>query len=71
MEFLTKNNIDKQKFSLFIRDLSETLNTNLKHTIEDTLNEDTLNNTLNKNTLKGKKKKVVKRPKKKRVMKPY
>ena len=63
MEFLTKNNIDKQNFSLFIRDLSETLNTNLKHTIEDTLNEDTLNNTLNKNTLKGKKKKVVKKKK--------
>ena len=41
MEILTKNNIDKQNFSLFIRDLSETLNTNLKHTIEDTLNEDT------------------------------
>ena len=62
MEFLTKNNIDKQNFSLFIRDLSETLNTNLKHTIEDTLNEDTLN----KNTLKeskGKKNKIVKKKK--------
>ena len=61
MEFLTKNNIDKQNFSLFIRDLSETLNTNLKHTIEDTLNEDTLNNTLKES--KGKKKKVVKKKK--------
>ena len=41
MEFLTKNNINKQNFSLFIRDLSESLNTNLKHVIEDTIKDDT------------------------------
>ena len=40
MEIITKNNIDKQHFSLFIRDLSETLNTNLKHVIEDTIKTD-------------------------------
>ena len=37
MDMLTKNNIDRQNFSLFIRDLSETLQTNLKHVIEDTV----------------------------------
>ena len=31
MDFLTKNNLDKQNFSLFIRDISQTLNSNLKH----------------------------------------
>ena len=41
MEFLTKNNINNQNFSLFIRDLSESLNTNLKHVIEDTIKDDT------------------------------
>ena len=34
---LTKQNIEKQQFSIFIRDLSSSLNTNLKHIIEDTL----------------------------------
>ena len=41
MEFLTKNNINNQNFSLFIRDLSESLDTNLKHVIEDTIKDDT------------------------------
>ena len=44
MDFLTKNNLDKQNFSLFIRDLSQTLNSNLKHIIEDTIKDDTKNN---------------------------
>ena len=44
MEFLTKNNLDKQNFSLFIRDLSHTLNSNLKHIIEDTIKDDTKDN---------------------------
>ena len=34
MNILTKNNLDKQNFSLFIRDLSQTLNSNLKHIID-------------------------------------
>ena len=33
---LSLNNVNKQNFSLFIRDLSQTLNSNLKHIIEDT-----------------------------------
>ena len=40
MDFITKNNLQKQNFSLFIRDLSQTLNSNLKHIIEDTINDD-------------------------------
>ena len=39
------NNVNKTKFSLFIRDLSQTLNSNLKHIIEDTFkDENKLNN---------------------------
>ena len=57
MDFLTKNNLDKQNFSLFIRDLSQTLNSNLKHIIEDTIKDDT-----KINVQKGKKnKKPVKK----------
>ena len=37
MEFLLKQNIDKNNFNVFIRDLSSNLNTNLKHIIEDTI----------------------------------
>ena len=61
MDFLTKNNIDKQNFTIFIRDLSETLSTNLKHTIEDTLNEDKRNDNSKKKHKKNKK--VVKKKK--------
>jgi superfamily II RNA helicase len=39
MDFLLKQNIDKNNFNVFIRDLSTNLNTNLKHIIEDTLKE--------------------------------
>ena len=57
MDFLTKNNLDKQNFSLFIRDISQTLNSNLKHIIEDTIKDDTKDN-----VQKGKKnKKPVKK----------
>ena len=52
MDILTKNNLDKQNFSLFIRDLSQTLNSNLKHIIEDTINEKKV---INKNHKKPKK----------------
>ena len=57
MDILTKNNIDRQNFSLFIRDLSETLQTNLKHVIEDTVKDDTKN----KKTQRGKKQPVKKK----------
>ena len=40
MDLLEKNNINKQHFSLFIRDLSQCLNSNLKHIIEDTINDE-------------------------------
>lgn len=54
MDILSKQTIDKNNFNVFIRDLSSTLNTNLKHVIEDTLkNEPKQNN-------KGKKKVVKK-----------
>ena len=37
MDFLLKQNIDKNNFNIFIRDLSLSLNANLKHIIEDSL----------------------------------
>ena len=40
MDFLLKQRIDKNNFNVFIRDLSSSLNTNLKHIIEDTLKND-------------------------------
>ena len=33
--FLSRQNIDKQQLSIFLRDLSKNLNVNLKHMIED------------------------------------
>ena len=58
MDFLLKQNIDKNNFNVFIRDLSSSLNTNLKHIIEDTLKND-------KKPIKSKgkgKKPIVKKP---------
>ena len=40
MDTLSKQTIDKNNFNVFIRDLSSTLNTNLKHIIEDTIKSD-------------------------------
>ena len=37
METLLKQNIDKNNFNIFIRDLSINLNINLKHIIEDSI----------------------------------
>jgi hypothetical protein len=37
MDFLLKQDIDKNNFNIFIRDLSLSLNANLKHIIEDSL----------------------------------
>ena len=60
MEFLLKQNIDKNNFNVFIRDLSSNLNTNLKHIIEDTIkNKD--NNSNKKNYNKKGKKQVIKK----------
>ena len=64
MNFLQKNNLDKQNFNLFIRDLSQTLNSNLKHIIEDTINDDKKINDNNKN---NKNKKNKKKPQKKKA----
>ena len=40
MDFLLKQTVDNNNFNVFIRDLSSTVNTNLKHVIEDTLQDD-------------------------------
>ena len=59
---LTKQNIEKQQFSIFIRDLSSHLNINLKHIIEDIIyrkEDEILKNKKNKN--KNKKKKIKKK----------
>jgi len=61
MDFITKNNLQKQNFSLFIRDLSQTLNSNLKHIIEDTINDD--KKTTNHKGHKGQKGKKVQKKK--------
>lgn len=37
MDILSKQVVDKNNFNVFIRDLSSSLNTNLKHIIEDTI----------------------------------
>ena len=59
MDSLLKQNIDKNKFNVFIRDLSSNLNTNLKHIIEDTIKVSLQDNT--KYTKKKGKKPVVKK----------
>jgi len=57
MDILSKQVVDKNNFNVFIRDLSSSLNTNLKHIIEDTLKNETTSKPI-KN--KGKKQVVKK-----------
>ena len=59
MKTLQKQNINKQDFSVFLRDLSQTLNINLKHMIEDCVTIKNENEKKKKNYHKGKK--VVKK----------
>ena len=56
METLQWENIHKNNFAVFIRDLSDSLNINLKHMIED-LDKETLDLSLEKKSKKHKKKK--------------
>ena len=56
---LLKQNIDKNNFNVFIRDLSTTLNTNLKHIIEDNIINIPKNNKNNYN--KNNKKQIIKK----------
>jgi len=56
MKTLQKQEINKQDFAVFLRDLSSTLNVNLKHMIEDCIiNKCTEDNKKKKNYHKGKK----------------
>ena len=57
MDFIVKNNINLTEFAVFIRDLSENVNANIKHIIQDNINE--------KNIEKKKIKKENKKNKKK------
>ena len=41
MDILTRQNIEKQELSIFLRDLSSDVNTNLKHMIEDMYKKET------------------------------
>jgi len=61
MDFLLKQNIDKNNFNVFIRDLSSSLNTNLKHMIEDNVNlkKQSINNSKNKKKQVIKKKDII------------
>ena len=56
MEILTPQNIDKNNFNVFIRDLSESLNINLKHIIQDLPLNSKINNNIKNNKQKHKKK---------------
>jgi len=60
---LLKQNIDKNNFNVFIRDLSVTLNSNLKHIIEDTITNTPDNNKHKNNKHKNnkQKKQVIKK----------
>jgi len=59
MKHLQNQNIDKQDFAVFLRDLSLSLNTNLKHMIEDSIHTNKKNENKKKSYHKGKK--VVKK----------
>ena len=59
MDFIVKNNINLTEFAVFIRDLSENVNANIKHIIQDNINE--------KNIEKKKIRKENKKNKKKRI----
>jgi len=61
LKTLQKQNIDKQDFSIFLRDLSQSLNINLKHMIEDSVKGYDNKNKGKKNYHKGKKKVVKKK----------
>ena len=56
MFVLNKQTIEKQDFSIFLRDLASTLNINLKHMIEDNIKDSTT--TIKKNKDYNKKKKL-------------
>lgn len=59
-KFLTNENINLTDFSIFIRDLSENVNANIKHIIEDTLlNKKNENNKKNIKNKKNKKKSLT------------
>ena len=65
METLQWQNIDKKKFAIFMRDLSENTQINLKHMVEDlnTGDEDTkvIRYNVNKNKYKNNRKPVIKK----------
>ena len=44
MDILSKQNIEKQDLSIFLRDLSDDVNINLKHMIEDMNKKDEVEN---------------------------
>ena len=54
---ISKQNIDKNDLSIFIRDLSENINFNLKHLIEDNF----INNKKDDKKYNNKKKKIIKK----------
>ena len=59
--FISQQNIDKQRLSIFLRDLAGDVKVNLKHMIEDNIT----NEEQTKNEKKGKKKGKKVQPKKK------
>ena len=61
LKTLQKQNIDKQVFSIFLRDLSQNLNINLKHMIEDSVKVQSKQKKEKKNYHKGKKKVIKKK----------
>ena len=59
MNTLQKQKIDKQQFSIFLRDLASNLNINLKHMIEDSVKKE--DQIKKKKNYHKQKKKVVKK----------
>ena len=58
-KFISEQNIDKNKLSIFLRDLSQGVQSNLKHMIEDDINDKTKQNKSKHN--KKNKNKVIKK----------
>jgi late competence protein required for DNA uptake (superfamily II DNA/RNA helicase) len=60
MVFVVKQDINVNDFQIFIRDLSENLNSNVKHIVEDTLNDINVNKEVKKRKQNKKKKGLTK-----------
>ena len=68
MDILLKQDIDKNNFNVFIRDLSSSLNVNLKHIIEDSINKNKIIHKKGKKVIIKKKDLIIAEQNKKRAI---